>query len=593
MLTTNPFYSLAFSESRLVHRTSSAGPESFSESDEQNQPNEEAEVTQDVSSRFVESFTKTFDALRSSLGASSEGGLQDVLSNRISAVTDRVSIDSEKMKVALKDLPDEIQSLVKEARRPKDGVGALPDILLKINDTLQGASTEKRQSWADSIVAYLNANLLDGSVRAEDGEVVEVDEGEESEDSAEETEEAAEEEPESQEEIFMRRLGVLFEKVLSLFTNREQTEVIAPNALLGDKLNLTAQRFDIIEGARKIRSSKSAIDAIIGNPRFVSEYQVQPEVPQTAVQVQQQCQQCQAQAVQRVTQQTDLLRDQWEFLNKVEVALPQYLSSVGLSHIQVGVNRNRGQIEFRGMRGKADSQMLKSAVYERMPPGMSAILPTGDSRQTYSTLKLNQSGIQGLRLLLGNAIKTPGEMVQDQIADMNLPDGAVIENMYVNAGGTGPNRFGVPDGLLRAKENYSRIPAPVDIPYSEGKIVFSCSPGLGRANNLLQGIPGNRGENNSGFMINNREGRGKFTENLQRLGFNERWDPERLKQPQYKEGALRSMGIEVSDASFGGVNYATRVEFTRPIPPGEWVQINGQKYYGSMGGSKIDGSRYV
>lgn len=543
------------------------------------QPLEKTQLASDsdTKNRFLDTLGGTFETLRNAFDPKSVAAIRTLLDRRGNTVkNDPVAIGSERMRIALKDLPGDLVDLARQAAgllTVGDKQSSLTELLQKINQRVSSESDSDRgRTFAESVASFLNANLSGVELSVKDGKLDLPAQAAVSTESADRKE--------SPKEAFRKRLAELFDKVLSMFENPQAVEAIAPNALLGGRLNVAAQRFDILEGRRKIENSRGAIDAVIGNPQFVAEYQRQPEVPQTAQQFQAECVRCQGRAVERVQQQTDLLKEQWEFLNAVEVSLPQYLSAAGLGHITASINRTAGRIEFRGMRGAADSALLKQAVYERMPPGISATMPTGDSGQTYATLRLNQPCIQGLKLLLGNSIKTPGQIAQETVASLNLPAGSQVDNMYLNlpAAGAGGN-FGVPESLLRAKEDFNAIPAPIDIPYSEGPIIISFSYGLADQNPVLENIPGNRGAGNSGFMIENREGGGKLNENMQRLPFNER-TVERYKQPDYKRVALENMGIRLSDARQGGIAYGTRIEFTRPLPAGEWVKINGQTYSG-------------
>ncbi len=124
------------------------------------------------------------------------------------------------------------------------------------------------------------------------------------------------------------------------------------------------------------------------------------------------------------------------------------------------------------------------------------------------------------------------------------------------------------------------------IPYRESSsIIISFSPEWGRSNLALQNVSGTQGANRLGLppsvMLNNRKGINPMAQQISPgtelhsgVAANEE-----MGQRDYRLRALRNAGITVSQTEDG-----TSIHISR-IPPNQWVQVNGQKYYGPTGRS--------
>lgn len=528
----------------------------------------ESNESSDSLRTFVESVREAVDE--------AEGSMPPKLVAALNEATKlpKLPIGSERLAIALRGLPQKVVDLAKKAVENKSDSVTLRSSLALINaELMREPDKEKRISIAKTLARYLNANLetsafTPGEKGIDRDENPEDQEGEdERNDDDEDSDEASGETPVSSEanekvQFVKKLLGT----ILSFFAAKSAPRRALPDATLGDRLNPPAAEFDVKKQEARVRR----LDRMIRSREFVEKT---PARERRRVERQLKVEQ------DTLQEQQALLTRQQEFFAYVERGMPQYLSACGLGHIDVVMNRSKGRLEFRGMRGGADSEMLRNMVYKKIPGTAAGILPTGDSRQPYATLTINQAAAEGLTTLLGTAGMSDKQLVASQVNRLGVRPGQNVQNIVMQMP-EGDERFGSSDQMKKSKEYMASLPPPVDIPYSEGSIIISFSYGIADKNPALKNIPGNRGANNTGFMIKNRPGNSKLNDNLQRLPFNERWDRSRMDQPAYKKAVLEDVGIRLTDAYQGGTPVATRLEFTRPIDPGEWVKINGKTYYG-------------
>jgi hypothetical protein len=120
--------------------------------------------------------------------------------------------------------------------------------------------------------------------------------------------------------------------------------------------------------------------------------------------------------------------------------------------------------------------------------------------------------------------------------------------------------------------------ASVEIPYAEGSIIISVSPGLADTSSALQNVPGTQGANRKGLspsiMLENRRiGLNPFYTDVRHRTTAEQSSVHRDAETQAR--ALEQLGIRLIQTEDG-----TRFKVVRPLPEGEWVTINGHRISG-------------
>jgi hypothetical protein len=115
----------------------------------------------------------------------------------------------------------------------------------------------------------------------------------------------------------------------------------------------------------------------------------------------------------------------------------------------------------------------------------------------------------------------------------------------------------------------------VEIPYAEGQIIISVSPGLAQESSALQNLPGTQGANRLGtaptiMLENRRKGLKPFYHDMRHRSSREQTFVHR--DAETHERAFQQLGLSIAQTEDSSI-----VSIMRDLPKGEWIMINGHK----------------